>query len=94
MKIPELKSVARAARKQPFRSRDTIYRHVVTIFVDTAEVNEDRVKDAVQAAVDEVSGTIQRDEDVTFDAATVVAGVRCERNKPALKGSATKGTNE
>ncbi len=82
MKIPTLASVAETARKRPFRAGDTLYRHVVTVYVDTAEVNTDRVKAAVQSAVDEVTGTIQDNEDVTFDEAHVVSATRTESDRP------------
>lgn len=71
-KAPHIEDVAKRARERPFRAGDTIYRHKVSVLVDTAEVNEKRVADAVQHAVDEVTSTIQDDDDVTFDEATVV----------------------
>ena len=71
-KAPHIEEVAKRARERPFRAGDTIYRHRVSVLVDTAEVNEKRVADAVQHAVDEVTATIQDDDDVTFDEATVV----------------------
>ena len=81
-KAPDLEAVTKKARARPFRADDTTYRHVVTVFVDTAEANEDRVADAVQQAVDEVTGTIQDDKDVTFDEATVVEVKRTRSRGP------------
>ncbi len=79
MKIPTLASVAKKARKRPFCAGRPVFRFVVTVYVDTFERSAERVMQAVQMAVDEVTSTIQRNEDVDFEAATAVGATRTEK---------------
>lgn len=75
--IPKLKSSAKAAiERRPWLAQQTVYRHAVTVYVDTFERSSERVLSAVQDAMAEHTDRIQPAGIVEFEAATAVGCTR------------------
>lgn len=79
MKVPTLKAVkAKRVHYKPWLASQVLHRHVVTVYVDVFETDGQRVKATVQQALDEHTGTIQPDDVLEFEAATVVSATLTE----------------